>query len=657
MVTNNKEGINLPDPEIEQQISRAKEFANKGQLHDAETLCLQLLDKDSSCAEAFHILGVIASWTRNYEFARTCLEQAISINPSNIKMYLNLGLVLDYLHLRKEAITVFKQAIDIDPFSALSHAYLGKIYRMDLDCESAETSLKKAIDLGISETEFPELMAELGLVLQSQNKTEESLHYLEMAFQRNNQDLLALVAKELALPIVYRNKEEISIYRKSYEEGMRKIINYIDLENPSMRETLHDTICSYINHQFYLPYLGFNDYELQKSYGKLVCDLTKKLHPQLTSAIHMNRNKEERIRIGYISSFFRSHTVGRLTKGWIIAHDKSRFEVNCYYLSSVDSMDELTQAIKEHSNSFKALKSGYIDLAKEIKSDNLHILVYLDVGMKPIMTIMAALRLAPVQCVFWGHPQTTGMPTIDYFLSSELMESDHEVYYTEQLIKLPNISICYDKPLLPELDKNREDFDLDKDSVVYLCCQSLFKYLPQYDQLLVRIASRIENAKFVFISNRYNHINLQFTQRLNEVFCKSSLDLNRYFVMLPCLTHPDYLKLNMLSDIYLDTLGWSGGNTTLEAVACGLPVVTCPGTLMRSRHSYGILTMMGVTETIAKDEDDYVDIAVKLGGDLEYREQITRQMRSSHHRLYNDLTCVRALEKFYEKTIINQRDS
>jgi protein O-GlcNAc transferase len=112
---------------------------------------------------------------------------------------------------------------------------------------------------------------------------------------------------------------------------------------------------------------------------------------------------------------------------------------------------------------------------------------------------------------------------------------------------------------------------------------------------------------------------------------------------------PDYFNLNLLSDIFLDTLSWSGCNTTLEAIACGLPVVTCPGKFMRSRHSYGILKMMGVTETIAQSEAEYVEIAIRLGLDAEWRQTIAQKVYQRHNLVYDDKTCVTALESFYKK--------
>jgi len=107
----------------------------------------------------------------------------------------------------------------------------------------------------------------------------------------------------------------------------------------------------------------------------------------------------------------------------------------------------------------------------------------------------------------------------------------------------------------------------------------------------------------------------------------------------------------LASDIFLDTFSWSGGLTTLDAIACDLPVVTCPGELMRGRHSYAILKMLGITQTIAKNEAEYIQIAVKLGLDLAWRDSVVQQMRQRHSYIYDDKLCIEALEEFYQRVV------
>jgi predicted O-linked N-acetylglucosamine transferase (SPINDLY family) len=312
----------------------------------------------------------------------------------------------------------------------------------------------------------------------------------------------------------------------------------------------------------------------------------------------------------------------------------------------------MTQQFAVYSHAFYHIPGDLEQMCQQILSDQLHILVFLDIGMHPTLTQIAGLRLAPVQCTTWGHPITSGLPTIDYFLSSDLMEPENgENHYSETLIRLPNIGISYSKPALPKTRKRRSDFQLRSQAVVYLSCQSTFKYLPQYDYIFAAIAQRVPQAQFVFISHPSDSIKRQFLQRLKKAFAGFGLDSEEYCVTLPRLNQNDYLSLNLVSDVFLDTLSWSGGNTTLEAIACNLPVVTCPGEFMRGRHSYGILRMLGVTDTIANDEAEYIDIAVRLGLDPQWRKSIVAQIVANHDRLYEDKTCVEALEAFYERVV------
>ncbi|HEY9748336.1 MAG TPA: glycosyltransferase, partial [Allocoleopsis sp.] len=291
-------------------------------------------------------------------------------------------------------------------------------------------------------------------------------------------------------------------------------------------------------------------------------------------------------------------------------------------------------------------------MCQQILNDDLHVLTFLDIGMHPKAGQIASLRLAPVQCMTWGHPVTSGLPTVDYFLSSDLMEPENgEAHYSEQLVRLPGIGIAYAKPTIPELTKTRADFGLRSDAVVYLSCQSLFKYLPQYDFVFAAIAQQVPQAQFAFLAHFSPAVTDKFRQRLQRAFAAVGLNSEDYCVMVPRQGPTSYLQLNLLSDIFLDTFAWSGGNTTLEAIACNLPVVTCPGEFMRGRHAAGILKALGIPEAIAANPEEYVAIAVKLGLNAVWRQEIVQRITQGHDQLYDDPSCVKALEAFYQQVV------
>ena len=201
------------------------------------------------------------------------------------------------------------------------------------------------------------------------------------------------------------------------------------------------------------------------------------------------------------------------------------------------------------------------------------------------------------------------------------------------------------------METNRETFGLPDQSVLYLCCQSLFKYLPFYDDVFPRIARAVRDCRFLFIAHQSRFVTDQFQSRLKKTFSRFGMNADEYVVFLPRLNAERYFMINRLSDVYLYSIGWSGGNTTLEAVACGLPVVTFPGAFMRGRHSAAILTMMDLAETIASTPDEYVTLAVRLGQDPAHRKRISEKMASNKRLIYRDGACISALEDFLERAV------
>jgi predicted O-linked N-acetylglucosamine transferase (SPINDLY family) len=251
----------------------------------------------------------------------------------------------------------------------------------------------------------------------------------------------------------------------------------------------------------------------------------------------------------------------------------------------------------------------------------------------------------------WGHPETSGLPTIDYYLSSELMEGDNgEECYSETLVKLPNLSIYY-TPLNTAVEgKNKVDLGLNESDTFFWCCQSLYKYLPQHDDVFPQIAKGVKDCKFVFIKHIGDHseqITTIFTQRLEIAFSQVGLNYTDYCLFLPRLNQAEFASVTATADVFLDSIGWSGCNSSLEAIAQNLPIITLPGELMRGRHSAAILTRMGLSELIALDKQNYIELAIRLATDVSYRQSLRQFIAEHQHLLYHDLSPVKKLEELF----------
>ncbi|WP_228060314.1 MULTISPECIES: O-linked N-acetylglucosamine transferase, SPINDLY family protein [unclassified Coleofasciculus] len=479
--------------------------------------------------------------------------------------------------------------------------------------------------------------------LQVSGHIQEAISRAHIASELLHNDYTFVILKSLLVPTLYQNQAEILYYRQRFSQGLQNLIQQTSLETIEQQKNALAGIGRLTN--FYLSYQAQNDRELQRQYGNLVHQVMAANYPNWIVPIEMPLLKENhKIRIGYASAYLHSYSGTLWLTGWLRHCDKERFEIYCYYTGN--QPDSITQQFHDDSDIFHHIPYNLEVVCEQILADKLHILVFPEIGMDSQTMQMAALRLAPVQCVAWGHPVTSGLPTIDYFLSSELMESENaQDHYTETLIRLPNIGVSYPKPYIPPLSKTRADYQLREDAVIYLCCQAPFKYLPQYDYIFAEIARRVPQAQFLFLRGEL------LQPRLERAFSAIGFKYEDYCLFLTIPERFDYLMINLLSDVYLDTLDWSGGNTSLEAIACNLPIVNCPGEFMRGRHSDSFLKMIGVTETIAQNEADYIEIAVKLGLDSAWRHHIAERMKERHDRLFDDKACVAGLEAFYKQVV------
>ena len=652
-ISSYKQAIQIQPRYVEAHCNLGIALQAQGETEAAIQSYRQALQIQPQIARIQNNLGVLLKQQGRLDASIDAYQKALQIQPDYLIALNNLGVALEAKGEIKQSIAIYNRAIELYPNSEDAYKNLGDALQSDHQIDRAIESYERAIAL---KTDFVEAHYNLGHLFRNLGRVDRAIDSYQRAGKVGEWNL------QLVLPVLYDTPEQIMPWRERFRKGLQTLTQQISLDDPEAIDRAIAGISSTTN--FYLQYQGLDDTELQRQYGQLVSSIMNaqfsriaNLPATLPRSITSHGTSSKKIKIGYLSSHFRDHTVAQLFSGWLRHSDKDEFEIFCYYTGK--NQDGMTALFKQHSDAFyhvsENLPNSFEMTCQRVLADQLDVLIFTDIGMSPHTDQIAALRLAPIQCVAWGHPITSGLPTIDYFLSSDRMEPDHAAeHYTEQLVCLPEIGISYAHPILPKIRKSRADFNLSDRSVVYLCCQSLYKYLPQYDYIFAEIATQVPTAKFVFLfSLNSSYITDKFQRRLEMAFAAYGLTSQDYCVILPRLDRDDYLSLNLVADIFLDSIDWSGGNTTLEAIACNLPIVTLPGKFMRGRHAYAMLQMLGIADTIAASAADYISIATRLGLEPQWRQEIVEQIQVRSTQLYNDKTCIVALEDFF-KTLIRQ---
>jgi predicted O-linked N-acetylglucosamine transferase (SPINDLY family) len=284
--------------------------------------------------------------------------------------------------------------------------------------------------------------------------------------------------------------------------------------------------------------------------------------------------------------------------------------------------------------------------AESIRAWQPDVVLYPEIGMDLATAYLASLRLAETQVAMWGHPHTTGLPTIDYFLSADALEpSDAEQHYTERLIRLPRLGCCFAPAQVAPTAVDLDALGIKQERPLLLSPGMPQKYMPQHDWVFPEIAHRLGPCSIAFFSDdEIRPLTDVLFARLAAAFAARGMAFSDYCVVLPWLQRGPYFGLMRRAEVMLDTIGFSGFNTAMQAVECGLPIVTQEGRFMRGRFASGILRSIGLDELVAADAQQYVDLAVAVATDKDRRASLRRRMAERRGPLFNDREVVSALQ-------------
>lgn len=653
--------------------------ALKGDHARARDLFESVLAKNHRNPDALAALGGVLLYLGQPARARERLRSAYRLDNKRPDIAMTLGLAEMASGNAAVAESLCRQAVKSAPDWADAHTNLAYVLRMQGRDGEAEEECNRALAL---DPDHPQTLVNLGTIAQNRRETAKAQDCFERALRAHPGDadarfgladmaisagataegraILADLIHEnprnwrarwldlVGLPLVYESEAQLTVERRRFTDALDRIAGDIE-------EHLTDDLSSIVGavgflSDFFLHYTGGNVREVQERYGRLITRVAAAAYPKYAQQL-FPRHQNRKIRVGFASSFLYRHSVMKSHACWITDLPRDRFEVVVFHLGP--TTDETTEAIRKDAHFVDCSGLGQAQLIERVFAEKLDALIWLDIGMDAKVQIPAALRLAPVQATGFGHPVTSGLPSIDAYLTGDLMEPDGgEAHYTETLVRLPNLSVSYRMPDVAQAEPPEEIRQLKAAGrTIYLCAQSLFKLLPAQDGLVVHIARAVPNAVFVFIAHAAAQPTETFRERLNRRFAAEGLSPEGRIVILPRLSEPVFQAVNKAADAVLDSVGWSGFNSTMEALATGTPVVAMPGETMRAHHTCGILRMAGLDELITPDADGYVELAVRLGTDAMFRDRMRNATVERRGRVFGDPEPVNALAEWIERMV------
>lgn len=455
------------------------------------------------------------------------------------------------------------------------------------------------------------------MALLEQMEVEPQARYYRSLRNDRTRDLIL----RLTPPLAFQSADEIPEAMERLETAAEDALNF---DNWDAKEAfaylplLNQIRAGYMP----LPMRGW-----MEKLGKLLVDRTGfALAPDLFE--EFEARKPGKIRIAIASFNIRAGSPASWAHGWVANLDRSLFEVTVLNLDGEEDSESFR--FKDVADNYLHLAGDSLSIARFVRGLDLDYLIYPDLGDGGSNFRFAMFRLARRQATGWGCPFTSGLSTIDDYLSSDLMEPDDaQEHYSEKLVRLPNTGLTYSRlphglPL-----RTRANMGLQEGHLILLG-QNLAKWLPQRDELIARISKASKNPLVLMVHGRPFQI-----KTLRARYERHGIRI----LAVQKLPLPLYLRLLELVDVSLDAPDFSGGHTTFNTLQMRTPVVTMAGEFMRSRQGLALLSRAGVPDLVARDDDEYVDLATNPERLRDAKD------RMNLDALFEDVAPVRALER------------
>lgn len=619
-------------------------------------------------------LGNALEAQHDFEEAEICYRHAMKLEPDFADIHYNLANTLKVQNKFDEAAVYYRHALNLQPNFFDAHLHLGDILKTQYQFAEATLCYRRATKL---RPEFAPAYSQLGSLLQEQNLLEEAVLYYRHAltFKRDfahvyhqlaeafylqgkfqeallnllyaltlsspSQQAVYRVQLALLLPIIMASGQDLLESQRIVKENLTKLL-HSDLE---ITDPWQEGLVNHLS----LVSPSSNDQALQQQLG----DLYSRLCPSLLYvAPHCDPylpvttvNSTAKLKVGILVVVPDTHRISQTIQLLITHLSRSAFSLHLFCIGTPQP-PVILEKLQTSPDSIDILPL-HLELAQtRLSESELDILIYPDLRQHPLLYFLAFARLATVQCVMGWDSMIPNLPTLDFFLiHQEQRTATENTDYPYKLVEFGQLLSGYHPPTLPPLVKTRRHFGLSEQQPhVYLCPQSLFKFHPDFDAILGHILESDREGQVILIEGRQSY----WTELLKTRFSRILPHVLSRIHFLPRQTFPNYLNLLALADVILDPFYTGGCMTTSDALAVGTPVVTLPSHSRSGRFAYACYKIMEVTDCIADNPQHYIEVALRLGTDANYRKQIHSRIWAANHLLVGkEERNVQELEEFF----------
>ncbi len=655
--------MNPTQAQVEPLVRQAMEAFQRSQWGRAGELAEQALTIAPENYEAIQVRALASLYAGRAADALPHAESLVARFPSDPFAHNTHGAVLQVLGRLEEAIAAYRKSISLAPTHALSWFNVAQVYARLARHDEAAPCFEKTIQLGAAtpdaflglaqaNMQMGRLEAALGPAREAARLAPQSAEAVRIAAQCELKagDVGAAVEgfrslesiapppdrwrfiRSIIWPAVEESRERIGRRWEEVEQAVDDLI----ARPARIADPLRDVGLT----GFHMAYQGFDDTQLQKK----IAHAYRLASPDLEwSAPHVARPRRanQRIRLGILSRHLNNHTIGKLNIGIAQKLDRKRFEV--VVMRTPAERDFLSGAFDECADRVVTLPADLVAARLKVAEAELDALFYPDIGMDAFTYYLAFARLARVQFTTWGHPVTTGIPNMDYFLSARDAEpEDGQRYYSERLVPFENPPSYYYRPREPSSFDIRAQLGLSAADRIYASLQTLYKIHPDFDRALVEILRRDPRGRVVLIAAKRQAWNDKLRRRLE----REGPDVATRIIFMPAMSLPDYLAALRGADALLDTFHFGGGSSSYESFGMSSPVVTLPGERMRARITAALYARMGQSHWVARSADHFVELALELADGQEHREAWRREIQEGAHRFLENDSVIREYEDF-----------